>query len=140
MGIARSTYYDEPTSPSTTRDSSRRSRRSADDLRSLRLSTHAGGAAASGHRREPQEDQRLMREHELQPRSGGVLWPPPTATMTADLSQPGQGSAVDGPNQLWVADITYVAIVAGFVYVAVILDAWSRRVVGYAIGRSIDAG
>ena len=46
---------------------------------------------------------------------------------------------VDGPNQLWVADITYVAILAGFVYVAVILDAWSRRVVGYAISRSIDA-
>ena len=46
---------------------------------------------------------------------------------------------VDGPNQLWVADITYVAITGGFVYVAVILDAWSRRVVGYAIGRSIDA-
>jgi putative transposase len=31
-----------------------------------------------------------------------------------------------------------VAIVDGFVYVAVILDAWSRRVVGYAISRSID--
>ena len=46
--------------------------------------------------------------------------------------------AIDGPNQLWVADITYVAIVDGFVYVAVILDAWSRRVVGYAISRSID--
>jgi putative transposase len=44
----------------------------------------------------------------------------------------------DGPNQLWVADITYVAITTGFVYVAVILDAWSRKVVGYAIGRSID--
>jgi len=44
----------------------------------------------------------------------------------------------DGPNQLWVADITCVAIATGFVYVAVILDAWSRRVVGYAIGRSND--
>ena len=32
----------------------------------------------------------------------------------------------------------YVAIQAGFVYVAVILDAWSRKVVGYAIARSID--
>jgi hypothetical protein len=31
---------------------------------------------------------------------------------------------VDGPNRLWVADITYVAISLGFVYVAVILDAW----------------
>ena len=45
----------------------------------------------------------------------------------------------DGPNQLWVADITYVAIATGFVYLAAILDAWSRRVVGYAISRSIDA-
>jgi putative transposase len=33
----------------------------------------------------------------------------------------------------------YVAIAVGFAYVAVILDAWSRRVVGYAISRSIDA-
>ena len=46
---------------------------------------------------------------------------------------------LDGPNQLWVADITYVAITTSFVYVAVTLDAWSRRVVGYAISCSIDA-
>jgi putative transposase len=45
----------------------------------------------------------------------------------------------DGPDQLWVADLTYVAIAAGFVYLAVILDAWSRRVIGYALGRTIDA-
>jgi putative transposase len=47
--------------------------------------------------------------------------------------------AVDRPNRLWVADLTYVAIAAGFVYLAVILDVWSRRVVGSAISRSIDA-
>ncbi len=40
--------------------------------------------------------------------------------------------AAAGPNQLWVADITYVATWAGFLYVAVVLDAWSRRVVGWA--------
>ena len=45
----------------------------------------------------------------------------------------------DGPDQLWVADITDIAIAAGFVYLAVILDAWSRRVVGYALGRTIEA-
>ena len=49
------------------------------------------------------------------------------------------GIKLDGPNQLWVADITYVTIETGFVYLAAILDAWSRRVVGYAISRSIDA-
>jgi putative transposase len=42
------------------------------------------------------------------------------------------------PNALWVADISYIAIARGFVYLAVILDAWSRRVVGYALGRRID--
>lgn len=43
-----------------------------------------------------------------------------------------------GSNELWVTDLTYVAIAVGFVYVGVILDAWSRRVVGYAISRRID--
>jgi putative transposase len=42
------------------------------------------------------------------------------------------------PDALWVADISYIAIARGFVYLAVILDAWSRRVVGYALGRHID--
>jgi transposase InsO family protein len=42
-------------------------------------------------------------------------------------------------NQLWVADITYVRIVRGFVYLAAILDAYSRRVIGWAISRSLDA-
>jgi putative transposase len=37
------------------------------------------------------------------------------------------------PNQLWVADITYIPTWAGFLYLAVVLDAWSRRVVGWAM-------
>ena len=38
-----------------------------------------------------------------------------------------------GPDQLWVADITYIPTWAGFLYLAVVLDAWSRRVVGWAM-------
>ena len=38
-----------------------------------------------------------------------------------------------GPNQLWVADITYIATWSGFLYLAVVLDAWSRRIVGWAM-------
>jgi putative transposase len=38
-----------------------------------------------------------------------------------------------GPNKLWVADITYVPTLAGFLYLAVVVDAWSRRVVGWAM-------
>lgn len=39
----------------------------------------------------------------------------------------------DGPNELWVADITYIPTWAGFLYLAVVLDVWSRRVVGWAM-------
>jgi len=39
----------------------------------------------------------------------------------------------DGPNQLWVADITYVPTWAGFLYLAVVLDVWSRRIVGWSM-------
>jgi len=42
-------------------------------------------------------------------------------------------------NQLWVADITYIHVREGFAYLAVILDAFSRRVVGWALSRHIDS-
>jgi putative transposase len=42
-------------------------------------------------------------------------------------------------NQLWVADITYVRLRESFVYLAVILDAWSRRVVGWNLGETLTA-
>ena len=43
----------------------------------------------------------------------------------------------DAPNRLWVADITYVPTWAGFVYLAIVLDVWSRRIVGWQIGESL---
>jgi transposase InsO family protein len=45
-----------------------------------------------------------------------------------------------GVNQLWVADITYIRLLLEFVYLAVILDAFSRRVIGWALGRTLEAG
>ena len=41
------------------------------------------------------------------------------------------------PNQLWVADLTYVATWRGFVYVAFVIDAFSRRIVGWRVSRSL---
>jgi transposase InsO family protein len=41
------------------------------------------------------------------------------------------------PNQLWVADLTYVATWAGFVYVAFVIDVFARRVVGWRVSRSL---
>jgi transposase InsO family protein len=43
-------------------------------------------------------------------------------------------------NQLWVADITYIRLRTEFVYLAVVLDAFSRRVIGWALGRTLEAG
>ena len=45
----------------------------------------------------------------------------------------------DGPNRLWVADITYVPTAAGFLYLAVVVDVWSRRVVGWAMANHLRA-
>jgi putative transposase len=82
----------------------------------------------------------LMRENDLRPKRKRRY----TITTDSNHGSPifpdlSRRMHLEGPNQLWVADITYVAITGGFAYVALILDAWSRRVVGYAISRSTDA-
>jgi transposase InsO family protein len=41
-------------------------------------------------------------------------------------------------NQVWVADITYIRILTGFVYLAVILDSLSRKTIGYALGKKLN--
>jgi transposase InsO family protein len=45
---------------------------------------------------------------------------------------------VDRLNQVWLADITYIRINTGFVYLAAILDAYSRKVIGYAVSKRLD--
>ena len=50
-----------------------------------------------------------------------------------------QGIVLTGINQLWVADITYIRLAAEFVYLAVLLDAFSRSCIGWALQRSLEA-
>jgi len=49
------------------------------------------------------------------------------------------GMTLSGLNQAWVADVTYIRILTGFLYLAAILDLYSRKVIGWAISRRIDA-
>jgi putative transposase len=49
-----------------------------------------------------------------------------------------KGMAPTGTDQLWVADITYIRLLCEFVYLAVILDAFSRRVIGWELGRTME--
>ncbi len=44
-----------------------------------------------------------------------------------------------GVNQLWVADITYIRLLREFIYLAVILDAYSRRCIGWQLGQTLEA-
>ena len=83
---------------------------------------------------------RLMREHALHPLRRRRF----AATTDSDHEKPvfpdrSRNCAIGGPNQLWVADLTCIAIPGGFAYLAAIIDVWSRRIVGYALGRRIDA-
>ena len=47
--------------------------------------------------------------------------------------------AADRPNQLWVADMTYIQTWTGFLSLAMVLDVWSRKVVGWAMGEEMTA-
>ena len=80
-----------------------------------------------------------MRQEALTPRGARRF----LATTDSDHDNPiyenlALGFRPCGPNQLWVADITYIRLRSGFVYLAVLLDAWSRRVVGYAVGNTLS--
>jgi putative transposase len=46
---------------------------------------------------------------------------------------------IQGPDELWVADITYIRLRGEFVYLAVVLDAWSRKVIGWSLARHLQA-
>jgi putative transposase len=78
---------------------------------------------------------RLMRAMGL----AGVSRRKRTTTTTRDRDARPAPDLVDrhftapGPDYLWVADITYIPTWAGFLYLAVVLDSWSRRVVGWAM-------
>jgi putative transposase len=48
------------------------------------------------------------------------------------------GLSPRGPDQLWVADLTYIRLPTSFVYLAAILDAWSRRCIGWRLARTLE--
>jgi putative transposase len=140
MGLSRSTFYDKSPVPL------------GEDELIVRIGAICDEFECYGYRRvgaalrhqgivvNAKKLRRLMREHDLQPKRRRRY----VVTTDSDHTGPiypdlAKGLVPDHPNQLWVADLTYVAIPGGFVYLAAILDAWSRKVVGYAISRSMDA-
>lgn len=78
---------------------------------------------------------RLMREAKIQgvSRRKGVRTTVRSAQGSSAPDLVDRNFEAPGPNRLWVADITYIPTWAGFLYLAVVLDAWSRRIVGWAM-------
>ena len=84
--------------------------------------------------------ERLMREMGLRGVSRGRAWkittqPDQAAARAKDLVD--RHFTATRPNQLWVADFTYVATWRGFVYVAFVIDVFARRIVGWRVAASL---
>ena len=94
---------------------------------------------AAGYRVSENRVARLMRQTGLRgvsPRK----WTTTTTPEDADKKAPDlvkRHFKAAGPDQLWVADITYIPTLTGFLFLAIVLDVWSRRVVGWAMSTSL---
>ena len=138
MGLPRSSFYAKPA-------------RAEDDPAVAEIKDIVASFNGYGYRRVTAElrhrgmvvnakkVRRIMRENGLNPKRKRRY----VITTDSNHDSPvypnvAKGFEVHGPNQLWVGDITYVALETGFCYLAVILDVWSRKVVGYALGKRID--
>jgi len=140
MGIARSTFYDMPDAGADDAAVVAQMKAICDQFETYGYRRVGAELRHRGIVVNAKKVRWLMREHALNPKRHRRF----IATTDSNHNYPicpnlATSMTLNGPNQLWVADITYVAITTSFVYLAVILDAWSRRVVGYAISRSIDA-
>ena len=140
MNIPRSTFYKRPDAACETA----RERTDA-DLR-VRIEDILAEFPAYGYRRVTHELRRrglvvnhkrvarVMREHALTPRRVRA-WLATTNSNHKQRVYPNLRPSItpEGPDELWVADLTYIRLTTGFVFLAVVLDVWSRRVIGYAI-------
>lgn len=139
MGLARSTYYDEPAKAADDTELVVAMHAIKDDFEAYGWRRMQAALAQQGWSVNHKKIKRLMREHDLNAR------PPARWVRTTDSDHDApifpnlaRDLTVAGPDVLWVADLTYIAVPGGFVYAALVMDAWSRRVVGCALGQRID--
>jgi putative transposase len=95
----------------------------------------------SGERVSPKRVARLMKACALRGASRRkhviTTWRGPESRPAPDLVR--RNFAAERPDQLWVADITHIPTASGFLYLAVVMDTWSRRVVGWAMANHLRA-
>jgi len=89
-----------------------------------------------GHRCSENRVARLMREHELRAQAQPRFVPCTTDSQHDEPIAPNrlaEAAAPDGPNQIWLQDITYVPTAQGWLFLALVMDLWSRKIVGWAM-------
>jgi len=144
MDIPRSTYYYKPRAGEAKRKEDADIRDRLEEL-ALRFPRYGYRRMTAQLKREEfrvnhKRVLRLMRESDLLCRTKRRF----VRTTDSDHPYPVYPNVygdtiITGVDQVWVADITYIRLLNAFVYLAVILDAYSRRVVGWALSRHIDA-
>ena len=97
---------------------------------------------AAGHRVARKRIARLMREHGLRARHRRRFVNTTQSRHKLPIAPNvvAREFEVSAPNQVWVSDLTYLHTQTGFVYMAVVLDLFARRVVGWAVSCDLDAG
>jgi len=147
LEIAPSTYYAARSRPASARQ------QRDEELKPKVERVHAGNYGVYGAekvwrqlRREGVEvgrdrTARLMAELGLAgiTRSARKRTTVPGATASRPEDLVGRNFSAPAPNRLWVADLTYVSTWAGFCYVAFVVDAFSRRIVGWRVSTSLRA-
>ena len=140
MGLSRSTFYDAPPVSLAPDDVLVRIRAICDEFECYGYRRVGAALRHQGVVVNNKKLRRLMKTYDLQPKQRRryvvTTDSEHDSPIFADLTK---NLVLERLNQLWIADLTYVAIPGGFVYLAAILDAFSRKVVGYAISRSMEA-
>ena len=143
--IAPSTYYATTGRPPSAR--SRRDEELTEEIRRIHTDNYAVHGARKVHAALVREGatvarctvERLMRRAGLRgvirARSPRTTRPAPETDRPADLVE--RQFTATAPNQLWVADITYIRTFSGWVYAAFVIDVYSRMVVGWQVATSL---
>ena len=143
LGVARATLYRRQTERTDTSDMELR-----DLVQRIALEWPAYGyrritaqLQRQGHKVNKKRVRRLMRADNLLCLRSGRGFVVTTDSRHSLPIYPNLARQLDvtSINQLWIADITYIRLAREFVYLAVVLDAFSRRVIGWALSRRIDA-
>ena len=142
LDVSRSGYYDWRERKPSTR--AQANARLLEEIRGLRVGEEICYGSprmtqelkGRGHVCSENRIARLMREHELRAQTKPRFVP---CTTDSHHDQPiapnrlAQRAAPDGPNQIWLQDLTYVPTAGGWLFLALVMDLWSRKIVGWAM-------